>query len=563
MIAKSKILVVDDKEENLLAMKQTLNEVDVEVITVTSGQEALKITLHHDFALIILDVQMPEMDGYELAELLRGKKKTQRIPIIFLSAIYSSSYSFIKGYKSGAVDFLTKPIEPQIIVNKAKVFVELDQQKKEGEKFLIAQQILINQLSHTKIELEEQKVELEKAKEEAESANKAKSQFLANMTHDIRTPLGAILGFNQILLEKCHDQDCPGGEETQKFHENIQTSAQNLLELLNNFLDISKIEAGKMGLSEENFNLKTMIQNIFDTHEFLARKKGVIITFDVSPKLPAIIRSDRTKLIQILTNLVGNAIKFTPEGKEVKLRVMDEEKIVTFMVIDEGIGIPEDRQHAVFGAFAQADNSTVRNYGGTGLGLAITKTLTEMLGGKVTLVSRGIGQGSNFSVRIPCKEASAPIVNQDDDDFKENRFSKDSIILMVEDCMMNQVLMEALLKILGLKVQFANDGKQGVDKTIQLVAENTPPDLIFMDMQMPVLGGIEATQEIRQNKGCKDIPIVGLSADAFLEQKKEAQAAGLNDYLAKPIDRVKLKTVLNKYLKLKKKKGDRFIFSKS
>jgi PAS domain S-box-containing protein len=383
-------------------------------------------------------------------------------------------------------------------------------------------------------------------KNQVESANVAKSEFLANLTHDIRTPLGAILGFNQILLERGKKLDLP--EDFREFQENIQTSAQNLLDMINNFLDISKIESGKISIIEEDFNIKDLIKNVFHITEMLAHKKGVIYSYDISSELPSVICSDRSKLIQILMNLVGNAIKFTPSGKEIKLKVTGGEKAITFEVIDHGIGIPEERQNAIFRVFEQANESTSVNYGGTGLGLAITKKLVEMLGGNISLFSQ-VGEGSTFKVTILHMGASESVADQEEIGLEVHEFSKDNVILVIEDNLMNQVLIEALFEDLGLEVYLVNNGKLGVEKTIELMAENSPPDLIFMDMQMPVMNGIEATQQIRSNSDLQDIPIIALSADGFSEQKTKALSFGINDYLTKPIEMDKLMPILKKYLR--------------
>jgi|GEM_PF-661971 len=542
IVKNSKILIVDDEPSNLGVLLDGLRDLECTIMLAQNGESALEIAKEEQPDLILLDILMPGMDGFEVCRRLKENNGDMDSSIIIFITALSDASDKVRGFELGAVDFITKPFQREDVIARVSTHLGIRKLQKDlQENNERLQQEIANRRQADE--------ELCAGKKQAESANQAKTRFLANLTHDIRTPLGAIMGFNQLLLEKYKNQDLTADPDTLKYHENIQVSAQMLLEMINNFLDISKIEAGKMGLSEEDFSIQEMVENIYDTHKMVARNKGIILTCNVSPELPAFLRSDRTKLIQILTNLIGNAIKFTPEGREVRLRVMGDQKTMVFMVTDQGIGIPKDRCQAIFDDFEQADDSTSRNYGGTGLGLAITKKLTELLGGKISVVSQGVDQGSNFSVRIPFKEASGPVVDQEDVSPGEDKFSKESIILVVEDNMMNQFLIRALLEKFGLKALFAENGKQGVDKTLELVAKGSPPDLIFMDIQMPVMDGVEATRQIRQNPDCQEIPIVGLSADAFIQQQEKALGTGMNKYLTKPVDPVKLRGVLDKYLK--------------
>ncbi|MBF0277750.1 MAG: PAS domain S-box protein [SAR324 cluster bacterium] len=393
--------------------------------------------------------------------------------------------------------------------------------------------------------------ELLLAKERSDSANRAKTQFLANMSHEIRTPLGAIIGFNQILIEQSRQFSLP--DEFQEFLQNIKNSAAVLLELINNILDLSKIDAGKMELIEEDFQLEKMLEQNCTIYQFHAAEKGVSFHYELSPKLPPWIHSDRIKIQQILTNLVGNAIKFTPEGREVRLKVSGDHGTVAFSVIDQGIGIPQDRQTAVFEGFVQADDSTARNFGGTGLGLTISKKLVEMLGGKISVASPGRDQGSNFTFRIPIQAASDPFIGDQETapqlkGSEASLFSNENLILVVEDNRLNQALIEALLRDFTFQIQFADDGRQGVVAALALHAKGKTPDLILMDVQMPVMDGIEATRQIRSHPDFQDVPIIALSANVFSEQREEAFAAGINAYLNKPIELDELLPVFKKYL---------------
>ena len=381
--------------------------------------------------------------------------------------------------------------------------------------------------------------DMKHAKEEAEKANEAKSQFLANMSHEIRSPLNAILGFSQIMSMSVKETNLT--DEFKQYLDNIKLSGENLLELINNILDLSKIEAGKIHLSFETINIKQLFKGIFQINKGKAEEKEIHFSYEVDHKVPEFIEGDRTKINQILMNLTTNAIKFTPSGKSVHMKVSRQNDLLVFQLADTGVGIAADRIHYIFDPFEQADNSITRKFGGTGLGLTITKKMTELLHGEIEVESVE-GVGSTFTVRLPLVNPIAAVKPAPEASFENLRFARNLTVIVVEDNEINQQLLKILLKQLGIRAIQAYNGREG----IKLVTEHKP-DMIIMDIHMPVMDGMEAIRKIREVKAFDQIPIICLTADAFTNQQKKAITLGANDYLTKPIELGKLTEVFAKY----------------
>ncbi len=388
-------------------------------------------------------------------------------------------------------------------------------------------------VAHDYSEIRKAQDELIFACDAAEGANRAKSAFLANMSHEIRTPLNAILGFAQLLMAGETD---PGKKEKLEI---INQSGENLLYTINDILDFSRIEAGKVALNPVEFSPGDMCEGIVRMLSLRARQKNLALNTRLLHDTPSVICGDVHRIRQILSNLVDNALKFTEKGT-ITLEYGYKNGTAVFRVIDTGIGIPREKHATVFSAFDQADPSSTRRYGGTGLGLAIVKSLVQQMGGSISLESAP-GEGSIFTVGIPLPECptSSAIIDEADKngyDGAERKLSGPFRVLVAEDNELNRRLLGRLLETMQVDFDTAENGKMALEKLTRARAEEKPFNLLFMDIQMPVMDGVECLLEIRNNPALSDTKVIALTAHALPEDAVKYLSAGFDDYISKPID---------------------------
>lgn len=526
---RGNILIVDDTPENLQVLSATLCDRGYKVRGVINGKMAIRAAMSGSPDLILLDIKMPEMNGYEVCAQLKAEPQTSEIPVIFISAL-DEVLDKVKAFQIGGVDYITKPFQVEEVLARVEHQVTIKRLQKE----LIARNI----------ELQQEIIERKKAEEIAAAASKAKSQFVANMSHELRTPLNAILGFTQVM-----------SRDSSLSHENIENlriinrSGQHLLELINDVLDLSKIEAGIVALDESSFDLYQLLDNLEEMFQIKAETKNLQLKFSVESHVPQYIKTDEKKLRVCLINLLGNSIKFTENGGEILLCVSlentlhsaeseinynstsTEQCLISFEVQDTGVGIAVAEIDTLFNAFVQTEAGR-KAADGTGLGLTITKKYVQIMDGNIG-VNSILGEGTTFKFHIKI----SPAVSSEISITKLQRVlgieAEQPVyrILAVDDNMENRLLLVKMLQPIGFEVREAENGRQAIE-----IWESWQPDLIWLDTRMPVMDGFEAVIEIRaKEKNTRSHTVViALTASVFEERKGEIITAGCDDFVRKP-----------------------------
>ena len=538
------ILIVDDNPNNLFTLRALLEtSLNAEVIEAQSGFDALERVSESAIDLILLDIQMPDLNGFDVARLIRNRPKFANIPIIFLTAVYKSEDFKQQGFESGAIDYLTKPIDDTILITRVKAYLRVIEAERESNRRLSA----LNARLQAEIDARKRaEAVLEDLNRQLQDASRHKTDYLSSMSHELRTPLNALIGYLSLAV---NDLQREVAEEKLQNLTKANQTARVILQLINDVLDFAKIEAGKMDTLIEEVDLVEILEDVAITAEGLLLNKPVELKTEIDADLPSV-QSDYTKIKQMLNNLVGNAIKFTTQGS-VTLRARLERNpasAIRIEVQDTGMGIPSEKIGSVFESFKQVDSSINKKFGGTGLGLTITKQFCDMLGIEIGVNSE-LGRGSTFWLRIPAEEAAA---DQNAPAFLAEEAAVPALqpsptlsqsVLVVDDDEINLQVAGDILKMGGYGLYKALSAEEGLR-----IARQMRPDLILMDLAMPDMDGIEASHILKSDAETARIPIIACTAHVTQETRDRAFQAGCDAFVSRPIEPKKLLMQIAKVL---------------
>lgn len=508
------ILVVDDNPVSLCLLATILHGVGYTVVTGNDSKDALEKINIQPPDIILLDVMMPGMDGFTLCRKLKNDPQFLHIPIVFLTSL-SQKEDIVKGFDAGGNDYIVKPFNQQELLARVRNHLHLYDTLLENKRLI--------KLS--------------------EDASRSKTEFLASMSHEIRTPLNSIIGMAEVLA------DTPLTKEQQNYVRIFRSAGESLLEIINDILDLSKIEAGQTELEAIDFHLPSLLDSVVSILSVRAVEQNTQLSIHIHPDVPVGLSGDPTRLRQILVNLVGNGLKFTENGTvKISVELGSVHKLL-FSIQDTGIGISRKKQKVIFESFTQADSLTTRKYGGTGLGLTICQKLIAIMGGRIWLESQP-GKGSTFFFTChfrPALSDPLPAIAQSVAS-ATCKVLKPAHILLVDDNEDNRNLLFLYLRNTPFTLETAENGEEAVN-----VFKRSVFDLVFMDIEMPIMDGYEATRQLRQweeEQGLEATPIIALTAHAFVRFRTKCMEAGCSDYLTKPIRRDTLIHAISTHLKL-------------
>ena len=505
-------LLVDDLPENLLSLEALLRWDELTLLKAQSGDQALELLLQHDVALALIDVQMPGLNGFELAELMRGNERTRRIPIIFVTAGSTDGQRRFQGYEAGAVDFIQKPIEPDILRSKADVFFELYRQRQQ---------------------IEAQRDLLQAQAEALKEADRRKDEFLATLAHELRNPLTPLRNGLDILRRN------PNDEKAAEIREMMDRQMVHLVRLIDDLMDASRVSQGKIELRREIIEVADVIRLAVEASRPFIDGAGHSFELEI-PTEGLWIDADLTRLSQAVSNLLNNAAKYTPVGGRIRLALAPATNDAVIEVSDNGVGIPAEMQSDVFRLFAQVGDHRERSQGGLGIGLALVKQLVEMHGGSVSASSAGAGQGSLFAIRLPLVPplAAAKFAEQPSPQVATGSHQPLKV-LVVDDNPLIADTLGMMLEDIGHEFETVLDGREVVD-----AAKRYRPDVILLDIGLPGMDGYQVCRELRRDALFQHTAIIAQTGWGQDRDRELAAEAGFDFHLTKPVPLAELQKIL-------------------
>jgi signal transduction histidine kinase len=568
---KVNVLLVDDQPARLLTYESILSELGQNLVRAGSGLEALEKLMKDEFAVVLLDVSMPDMDGFEAATLIHQHPRFERTPIIFVTGVHVSELDRLKGYKVGAVDYVSIPVVPEILRSKVAVLIELYTKRRQLQELNRTLAQTNERLAKANTTLQAEKTReletlnhvLQRANQELESANRAlqtevaerarvelalkeadrhKDEFLAMLAHELRNPLAPIHNAVQLM----HRQSFTDPQLTWS-RDVIGRQLAHLTRLVDDLLDVSRITRGKINLSKEVIELETLMARTVETVQPFFEERGHTLTVEVPKGILAVL-GDPTRLVQALGNVLGNAAKYTERGGHITLAAAQSGPEVVIRVRDNGIGIPAELIPMIFHLFTQLDRTSGLPQSGLGIGLALVQRLIEMHGGSVSAVSEGLGKGSEFLIRLPLfiresVESGQPLQQlsalEQSMTNAEGPTRTQRRILVADDNNDALESLATLLQLSGHEVYTAANGAMALES-----AEQHRPEVVLLDIGMPKLDGYEVARRIRAQPWGQRITLVALTGWGQESDRRRSQEAGFDSHLVKPLDLDKLTELL-------------------
>ncbi len=506
------ILLVDDEARNLDALEAILDDPSYRLIRAGGGDEALRLLLENDVAAIVLDIQMPGVTGFELAQIIKGTKRFRQIPILFLTAHMMDDQDVVAGYGAGAVDYLTKPLNPVVLRHKLAVFADLFRKTR-----------ALAELNATlEARVQERTAELERSEAALRAASRQKDEFLATLAHELRNPLAPLRMGLDLLLRKSPSED------SKRTLSVMNRQLDHMVRLIDDLLDVARISGGQLSLKKQRVNVAASIQTALDTCRPFLQQRGQTVSAQLDESLFSF--ADPTRLSQIVGNVLHNASKFSPQGAQIGVRLALVEGSAQIRVTDAGIGIPPEQLPRVFEMFTRVEGAGSSASGGLGIGLALSRRLAQMHDGSLTVESAGLGHGSTFTLIVPAETGRSEEEEAARESVRPPAFPRRLRLLIVED---NQDAAEVLalsLETRGYHTSVAHTGQDG----LRLVQEQRP-QVVLCDIGLPDMDGTEVCRRARELSLDYRLVMVALTGWGMKEDVRRTRESGFDHHLVKPV----------------------------